>query len=124
MQLLLDIVHLRVMIRYMSDRTNPNAAVEACGSVPGSRRSKTEYSEVNVKKILSMVMAGVLVAVLFVGAILSAAAGATRSKGGLNRQGLMPEVVVRAEKPRLVMPCVEVQALRAMAMTSSSFNVN
>jgi hypothetical protein len=37
---------------------------------------------------------------------------------------MMPEVVVTADMPRLVMPTVEVQAVRAVAMSGSDLRVN
>ena len=47
--------------------------------------------------------------------------------GGLSpvfaRAGMMPEVVATAEMPRLVMPTVEVHALRTMAMSCTARNV-
>jgi hypothetical protein len=36
----------------------------------------------------------------------------------------MPEVTVTAEMPRLVMPTVEVQAVRTIAMSGSSLRAN
>jgi len=38
--------------------------------------------------------------------------------------GMMPEVVVTTEMPRLVMPTVEVRAFRTLAMSASGYNVN
>jgi hypothetical protein len=91
-------------------------------------------------KVLAAVMAVVLVTVLVVGAAL---AGASGRKPGLgrdpkpqegfghvprpttaDRQGLMPEVVVTAEMPRLVMATVEVRAVRTVALSGSDLRVN
>jgi len=85
-----------------------------------------------VKRILAAGMAAAVVMVLVVGAALAVEGRlGTRSvprpghdpKSSADfghvpmsrAQGMMPEVVVAAEMPRLVMPTVEVQALRTVA---------
>lgn len=77
--------------------------------------------EVVMARILAAAMAAALVAVLFVGTALTP----TNAQGrhGANRQGLMPEVTVTAEMPRLVMPTVEVHAVRTVAMSGSDLRV-
>ena len=72
-------------------------------------------------KVLSTVMAAAVVVALFVGAALTAASA--QGRPGANRQGLMPEVVSTAEMPRLVMPTVEVHAVRMVAMSGSNLHV-
>ena len=73
-------------------------------------------------KVLSAGMAVALVTVLVVGAALAGANGRANATAG--RQGLMPEVTVTAEMPRLVMPTVEVQAVRTVAMSGSDLRAN
>ena len=68
-------------------------------------------------KILTGLLAAVIVAAVMVG---GAVAGAKTSA----RAGMMPEVVATAEMPRLVMPIVEVHAFRTVAMSFSVNNVN
>jgi hypothetical protein len=102
--------------------------------------------EVYVMKVLATGVVAVLVMVLVVGAALavegllgwseiaeggqSPALGAPQSGtvpaiSDMSRaQGMMPEVVVTADMPRLVMPTVEVQAVRAVAMSGSDLRVN
>jgi outer membrane biosynthesis protein TonB len=72
-------------------------------------------------KMLSLVIAGALVAALLVGVALTSLGVQSHAA---DSQGLMPEVVVTAEMPRLVMPTVEVQAFRSVAMSASRLNVN
>ena len=77
-----------------------------------------------MSKTRTTLMAAALVAALFVGATVAAS---DRARNGRNdyQKGILPEVVVRAEMPRLVMPTVEVQqALRTLAMSGSVLNVN
>lgn len=78
-------------------------------------------AEVAMTRILTAVMAVALVAALFVDAGLAAANG--RDNTGADRQGLMPEVAVTAEMPRLVMPTVEARASRTVAMSGSDLHV-
>ena len=73
--------------------------------------------EVVMTKILTVAM----VAVVFVGTALTAANVQGRHEA--SRQGLMPEVTVTAEMPRLVMPTVEVHAVRMVAMSGSDLHV-
>ena len=65
-------------------------------------------------KVLGGVMVAAMVAALFVAGALVAGDRPVRP------QGLMPEVVVTAETPRLVMPTVEVRPGQAVAMMSGS----
>lgn len=72
--------------------------------------------------MLTVGMAAVLAIVALVG--VAALAGVNRQGSATaDRQGMMPEVVVTAEMPRLVMPTVEVRAFRSVAMGASSLNV-
>jgi len=80
-------------------------------------------------KILTGLMAVAIVAALFLGAEW-AAADWPGTRSGLagnpvmsRAQGMMPEVTVTAEMPRLVMPTVEVHALRMVAMSGSDLRV-
>ena len=73
-------------------------------------------------KMLSAGMAAVLVVGLLVGAAIAVANGRANPIG--DRQGMMPEVTVTAEMPRLVMPAVEVHAVRTVAMSGSDLPVN
>jgi len=102
--------------------------------------------EVVVTKMLTAVMAVALVAAVLVGAKTGTVPRAARwgqtrgadlaplsgpvpslglspvfaGSAGMSRaQGLMPEVVVKAEMPRLVMPTVEVRSFRTVAMSGS-----
>jgi hypothetical protein len=85
--------------------------------------------EVSVMKKLSTVMAAALVVALFAVALVVGGRLGTRSELAGNSvmsraQGLMPEVVVTAEMPRIVMPTVVVHAFRPVAMSGSGLNVN
>ncbi len=73
-------------------------------------------------KALTVVMAAALVAALFVGTTATAGKRAQGDRDA-NRQGVMPEVVIRAEMPRLVMPAVEVHAFRTVALSGTAGNV-
>ena len=75
-----------------------------------------------MNNVLVAVAAAALVTVPLAGAALVRAN--VRGNATANRQGMMSEVVVRAEAPRLVMPTVEVRAFRTLAMNGSSLNVN
>ena len=75
-----------------------------------------------MKKVLATVVAAALVTVPLAGAALVRAN--VRGNATANRQGMMPEVVVTAEMPRIVMPTVEVRAFRTLAMNGASPNVN
>ena len=91
------------------------------GSPDDYGASKTEL-EVVVTKTLSALVALALVAALFVGAGLTARSGQGNTVS--NVQGLMPEVVVAAEMPRLEMPTIEVHGYRSVAMSGSDLRVN
>ena len=71
--------------------------------------------------VMTKILTAAMVAVLFVGTALTAAN--VQGRHGANRQGLMPEVTVTAEMPRLVMPTVEVHAVRMVAMSGSDLRV-
>lgn len=73
-------------------------------------------------KVLSVVIA----AVLFVALLAGVTRAVANARAGAREQGMMPEVVVRAEMPRLVMPTVEVRAYRnrSVAMNDSGVNIN
>ena len=75
-----------------------------------------------MKKVLAAGVAVVLVTVVLVGAALAGVN--SRSRVAANGQGMMPEVVVTAEMPRLLMPVVEVVAFRTVAMTGSELHAN
>jgi len=68
-------------------------------------------------KILTGLLAAAIVAASIFGTAMVGARASAPS-------GMMPEVVSTAEMPRLVMPTVEVHAFRAVAMSSSVYNVN
>jgi hypothetical protein len=72
--------------------------------------------------VLAAVVAAALVTVLLAGAVLAGAN--SRSRVAADGQGMMPEVVVTAEMPRLLIPVVEVVAFRTVAMTGSDLHVN
>jgi hypothetical protein len=75
-----------------------------------------------VRKAMAAVVTAVLVTVSLAGVALVRAHA--RGNATESRQGLMPEVVVTAEMPRMVMPTVEVRAFRTLAMSTPSLNVN
>ena len=76
-----------------------------------------------MKKVLAAGMAVVLVMAVLVG--VAALAGASgRGSATADRQGMMPEVVVTAEMPRLVMPTVVVRAVRTVAMSGPGLPVD
>jgi hypothetical protein len=87
------------------------------------RRSKRQNVEVAMRKTLSVVVAAVVAVAISAGVALAVTTN-VQGRRDVNRQGLMPEVVVTAEMPRLVMPTVEVRAFRTLAMNGSGFNVN
>ncbi len=73
-----------------------------------------------MKKLMAAVMATVVAGVVLVGGALAGSQG----RATADWQGMMPEVTVTAEMPRLVMPTVEVVAVRAVAMTGSDLHVD
>jgi hypothetical protein len=93
-------------------------ATQGCLEVSGR---KGPNQEVSVRKVLATVIAVAVVGVVLVGGAL---AGANSRVSSADRQGMMPEVTVTAEMPRLVMPTVEVYAVRTMAMSGSNLLVN
>jgi hypothetical protein len=74
---------------------------------------------VSVKKLMAAVIATVVAGVVLVGGALAG----SHSRATADRQGMMPEVTVTAEMPRLVMPTVEVMAVRTVAMSPSDLRV-
>jgi hypothetical protein len=86
-----------------------------------------------VAKLLSGMMAVAMLAAFAVGGAMTADRLGTRHRLAVNwpqrplsdsavtsrGAGMMPEVVVTAEKPRLVMPTVEVRASRTVATSGS-----
>jgi hypothetical protein len=77
---------------------------------------------VSVKKVLAIVIGAVVVGVVLVGGTLAGShSGMTATADG---QGMMPVVTVTGEMPRLVMPTVEVVAVRTVAMSGSDLRVN
>jgi hypothetical protein len=110
----------------MSEYPNHNAGgprAAARESCLNSARGLMSSLEVLMNKALTVVVAVALVAVLFVGAAATAKYRTQDGRSGY-QQGIMPEVVVKAEMPRLVMPTVQVRAFRTLAMTGSSSNIN
>ena len=75
-----------------------------------------------MNNVLVAVAAAALVTVLLAGVALAGAN--SRSRVAADGQGMMPEVVVKAEMPRLPMPVVEVVAFRTVAMTGSELHAN
>lgn len=75
-----------------------------------------------MNKALTVVVAVALVAALFFGAAETAKYRTQDGRSGY-QQGIMPEVVVKAEMPRLVMPTVEVHAFRTVAASRTAANV-
>ncbi len=73
-------------------------------------------------KMVSVMLAATLFVVMLAGITRTVAT----ARGAAREQGMMPEVVVTAEMPRLVMPTVEVRAFRdpSVAMGNSAVNVN
>lgn len=69
---------------------------------------------------MTKMMAAAVVALLFAGSVLTASLHGRRQA---TTQGLMPEVAVTAEMPRLVMPTVEVHAFRTVAASGTAGNV-
>ena len=55
--------------------------------------------------------------------VMTLTAANLQGRHGANRQGLMPEVTVTAEMPRLVMPTVDVHAVRMVAVSRSDLRV-
>ena len=89
-------------------------------------KGKVEMTKVGYEgekmKMLSAGVAAVLVMGLLVGAAFAVANG--RANSTASQQGMMPEVSVTAEMPRLVMPTVEVRGFRTVAMNESDPRVN
>jgi hypothetical protein len=77
--------------------------------------------EVFVTKLMAAVVAVALMAVVLVGGAIAGASG--RDHAAADRNGMMPVVTVSAEMPRLVMPTVEVHAVRMVAMSGSDLHV-
>ena len=71
---------------------------------------------------LAMVL--VLAAVVVGAAAVTGGLSMSASREAPDRSGLLPEVQVTAEMPRLVMPVVHVTASRAVASISSDAAVN
>jgi hypothetical protein len=94
-----------------------DGAATACSGRLGADVVQRPELEVVMTKILTAAM----VVVLLVGTALTATNLQGRHEA--NRQGLMPEVTVTAEMPRLVMPTVEVHAVRMVAMSGSDLHV-
>jgi hypothetical protein len=119
-------MHLRDMMIDMKMQRNPDAISHAAVAPRAcliSAMGLKANLEVLMSKTLTVVMAAALVAALFVGATVTAKDGVQVGRSDY-QQGIMPEVVVKAEMPRLVMPTVQARAFRTLAMTGSGFNVN
>jgi len=129
-------MHLKVMMIGMSEGPNLNAGsrrVPALGACLNSARGLVANLEVLMSKTLTVVMGAALVAAFVFGLVMTGAENGDSPSKRLRRTrrgtvpvsaGMMPEVVVRAEVPRLVMPTVEVHAFRAVAMSAPVYYVN
>jgi hypothetical protein len=140
-KLFVDIPRLKSMMTGMSEcrdlepgRSRVDRGVEYV-PVEGQRPNM----EVVMTKILTGLLAVAIVGAVVVGAVAAADRLGTRSVHRLGHdpkssadfghvpmsraQGMMPVVTVTAEMPRLVMPTVEVHAVRMVAMSGSDLRV-
>jgi hypothetical protein len=79
-------------------------------------------TEVLVKRIRRTIAAAVLGLVLIGGVLAGSAKVSTGPQSGVS--GMMPEVVVRAEMPRLATDTVYVRAVRSVATVAVEGNIN
>jgi hypothetical protein len=84
--------------------------------------------EVAVKRMMTGLLAVAVLAAFAVGGAMTAARTGSRhslmvDSAVSNDAGMMPEVVVSAAMPRLVMPTVEVNAFRTVAVSGTVRNV-
>jgi hypothetical protein len=123
-KLFIDILRLKDMMTDMNGCRKTKAgsgvptAIHGCLQVSGRQRTN---GEVSVTKVLTAVVAAALVIVVLIGGARAWASG--RDNSAADRQGMMPVVTVSAEMPRLVMPTVEVHAVRMVAMSGSDLRV-
>jgi hypothetical protein len=95
-------------------------ANQSCLGVSGRQRPN---QEVSVKKVLAAVIAAVVAGVVLVGGAMAVQGSRKTGDPVFHSQGMMPEVEVSAEMPRLVMPTVEVVAVRTVAMGPTDLRV-
>jgi hypothetical protein len=93
-------------------------AIQGCLQVRGRQVTNREVS---VTKVMTAVVTVAMLAVVLVGGAIAGANG--RERATADRYGMMPVVTVTAEMPRLVMPTVEVHAVRTVAMSESDLRV-
>jgi hypothetical protein len=93
-------------------------AIQGCLQVRGRQVTNREVS---VTKVMTAVVTAAMLAVVLVGGAIAGANG--RGRATADRYGMMPVVAVTAEMPRLVMPTVEVHAIRTVAMSESDLRV-
>ena|GEM_PF-1206570 len=133
MKLFIDILRLKSMMTDMNGYRIAKADMVTAAAGQGcllrakwDAKGKVEMTKVEYEgekmKMLSAGVAAVLVMGLLVGAAFAVANG--RANSTASRQGMMPEVTVTAEMPRLVMPTVEVRGFRTVAMSGSDLHVN
>jgi len=124
-KLFLDIMRQNGMMTGMNGCRTMKADEDAATATEDSlrfREGKRPSQEVSVARVLGVVLVVALVAALFAGATLFS--GERQMSRGASVQGLMPEVVVTGEMPRLTMPTVEVHGYRTVAMSGSDLRVN
>jgi hypothetical protein len=123
-KLFIDILRLKSMMTGMNGCRKTKAGSGAATAIHGclqiSGRQVTNR-EVSVTKVMAAVVAVALVMVVLVGGAIAGASG--RDNAAADRHGMMPVVTVTAEMPRLVMPTVEVHAVRMVAMSGSDLRV-
>ncbi len=105
----------------MRFETRPGQAESTSRSGSRSLCSRTLTKEVSMKLVMRVV-AVLAVAVALAAGVVSGVALAG-SNQGLHKQGLMPEVVVKAEMPRLVMDTVVVRGLKSVVMVPSDLGI-
>lgn len=125
MKLFIDILRLKVMMTGMSEsRTMKAEAISLAATSPylHGKVCQRPSKEETMMKVMSVVIAAALLAALLAGVTRVVA----NARVAAREQGMMPEVVVRAETPRLVMHTVEVRAYgnRSVAMNDSGVNIN
>jgi len=87
-----------------------------------SEEADKSRMEVVVKRI-GRTIAAVVLGLVLIGGVL-AGSGKVRTAPESGVSGMMPEVVVRAEMPRLAMDTVYVRAVRSVAAVAVESNVN
>jgi hypothetical protein len=123
-KLLIDILRLKSMMTDMNGCRETKAGSGAATATHGCLlvlEMQGSDGEVSVTKVLTAVVVTALVVVVLIGGSRAWASG--RGDAAAERHGMMPVVVVTAEMPRLVMPTVEVHAVRMLAMSGSDLRV-